>query len=157
MARNFIRGGFMQERLSKMSFKRLRIAVAVLCGFLLVTAGAHAFFYANICLVTGTIQIQGHSAVKGLPIAAYIGDAKVSESRTGDNGSFELRIPEYDSSKPEVNGYHSINDIVQVKLDGKNARPTFNPNSDNLKIDLRVETSLDIKLSTWGKIKALFK
>jgi len=28
---------------------------------------------------------------------------------------------------------------------------------ENLKIDLRVESALDVKLSTWGKIKALFK
>jgi hypothetical protein len=147
----------MQERSSKMFMKCARIAVVMLFVVFVATTAARALFFANVCLVTGTIQYHGHSAEKGLPIAAFIGDDKVSESQTRDNGAFELRIPEYDSSKPDIKGYRSPNDVIQVKLDGKTARPTFTPSNDNLKIDLRVESTLDVRLSTWGKIKALFK
>jgi len=147
----------MQERSFKMLMKRAWIVALTLFAFLVATTATRAFFFANVCLVTGTIQYHGHSAEKGLPIAAFIGEDKVSESQTRDNGVFELRIPEYDSSKPDIKGYRSPNDIIQVKLDGKTASPTFTPSNENLKIDLRVESTLDVKLSTWGKIKALFK
>jgi hypothetical protein len=147
----------MQERQSEMITKRVWIVVLAILVCLVATTAVRAFFFANVCLVTGTIQFQGHFAEKGLSIVAFIGEDKVSESQTRENGVFELRIPEYDSSKPDIKGYHSPNDVIQVKLDGKTARPTFTPNNENLKIDLRVESTLDVKLSTWGKIKALFK
>jgi hypothetical protein len=147
----------MQERSLKMFTKFARIVVVMLFVLLVVVPTTRAFFFANVCIVTGTIQYHGHSADKGLPIAAFIGDDKVSESQTSDNGTFELRIPEYDSSKPDIKGYRSPYDVISVKLDGKTARPTFTPSNENLKVDLRVESTLDVKLSTWGKIKALFK
>jgi len=147
----------MQERPSKMLIKRAGSIAVTLFVVLVVTTATRAFFFANVCVVTGTIQYHGHSAEKGLPIAAFIGEDIVSESQTRDNGVFELRIPEYDSSKPDIKGYRSPNDVIQVKLDGKIARPTFTPSNETVKIDLRVESTLDVKLSTWGKIKALFK
>jgi hypothetical protein len=147
----------MQERPSKMFMKCARIIVVALFVSLVITTAARALFFANICLVTGTIQYHGQSAEKGLPIVAFIGEDKVSESQTLDNGAFELRIPEYDSSKPDIKGYRSPNDVILVKLDGRTARPTFSPSNENIKVDLRVESTLDVKLSTWGKIKALFK
>ena len=147
----------MQERLSRMFLNRALAVVVGLAILVAATTAVHAFFFANVCLVTGTIQYHGRTADKGLPIAAYIGEDKVSESQTRDNGAFELRIPEYDPAKPDIKGYRSPNDIILVKLDGKTARPTFTPNNEFLKIDLRVESTLDVKLSTWGKIKALFK
>lgn len=147
----------MQERPFKMIMKLARIVAIMLAVLLIGTTAARALFFANVCMVTGTIQYHGHSAEKGLPIAAFIGEDKVSESQTLDNGAFELRIPEYDSSKPDIKGYRSPYDVISVKLDGKTARPTFTPSNENLKVDLRVESTLDVKLSTWGKIKALFK
>ena len=147
----------MQERKSKMPMKRVWIIAVVICLCLVATTAVRAYFFANVCLVTGTIQYHGHFAEKGLTIAAFIGEDKVCESQTRDGGAFELRIPEYDSAKPDIKGYRSPNDVIQVKLDGKVARPTFTPSNENVKIDLRVESTLDVKLSTWGKIKALFK
>ncbi len=141
-----------------MKMKRLFIlaAISLVCVGLLAQA-ASAFFYGAVFVVSGTISIQGHPAVKDQAIAAYIGEEKITETKTGDGGVFELRIPEYDPASPDIKGYHSFDDVILVKLDGKNAKPTFNPASEQLKIDLKVETTLDVKLSTWGKIKALFK
>jgi hypothetical protein len=140
-----------------MLMKRARIVAVTLFLFLVAATATHAFFFANVCLVTGTIQYHGRLAEKGLTIVAFIGEDKVSESQTRENGAFELRIPEYDPLKPDIKGYRSPNDVIQVRLDGRTARPTFTPSNENLKIDLRVESTLDVKLSTWGKIKALFK
>jgi hypothetical protein len=143
--------------MSQDSMKRSQVIAATVIALLAFTAGAQALFFGNVCVVSGTIQSHGKPADKGLPLAAYIGEERIYESQTLDNGVFELRIPEYDPSKPDVRGYRSTTDVVQVKLDGKAAKPTFSPSSDHLKIDFRVESTLDVKLSTWGKIKALFK
>lgn len=137
-------------------FVFLILFVAV--GILVMAVYTHANFFTNICIVTGTIQFHGKPADRGLAVAAYISQDKVAESLTGDNGSFELKIPEFDPTKPAIKGFRSSNDVIQVKLDGKIAKPTFSPASENLKVDLKVDQqSLDVKLSTWGKIKALFK
>jgi hypothetical protein len=137
--------------------KRVKFVLSLLVILIALSAGADAFFFGNLFVVSGTIQFRGRPADKGVPLSAYIGEEKICESQTKDNGIFELQIPEFDPAKPEVKGYHSADDVIQVKLDGRNAKPTFTPSGDNLKIDLRVETTLDVKLSTWGKIKALFK
>lgn len=137
--------------------RRIYGIVTVIAIALLMVSAAQGLFLADIFIVTGTITVQGQPAQKDLTIAAYVGEEKIVEGKTKEGGTFELQIPEYDPTKPDVKGYHSVNDVIQVRLDGKKAKPTFNPATDQLKIDLRVETSLDVKLSTWGKIKALFK
>lgn len=137
--------------------RNLTKILLLLVATLFAVQTAQAYFFASVFMVTGTITLQGRPAEKDQVVAAFIGNDKVAEAKTRDNGAFELQIPEYDPAKPEIKGYHSTDDVIQVKLEGKIAKPTFNPNTDNLKIDLRVETTLDVKLSTWGKIKALFK
>ncbi len=137
--------------------RKLTFILLLLMAMSFAVPTANALFFANVFLVSGTITLQGRPADPDQIVAAFIGEEKIAETKTRDNGTFELQIPEYDPTKPEVKGYHSSDDVIQVKLEGKKAKPTFNPNSDNLKIDLRVETTLDVKLSTWGKIKALFK
>jgi len=130
----------------------------LLCLFVvLLLSSAQGLIYSNVFVVTGTIQFQGRPAAKDLDLAAYINDARVAKAKTTEEGKFELRIPEYDPDNPNVNGFHSFDDVILVKLEGKEAKPTFNPKPEKLKIDLSVETTLDVKLSTWGKIKALFK
>ena len=148
----------MQERVRSNSMKQKTLIVtSTLVALIVLTTCVQGFFFANICIVTGTIQFHGKPAQGGSTVAAFIGEDKVAESLTRDNGSYELKIPEYDPTKPDIKGYRTTDDVVQVKLDGKIAKPTFSPTNENLKVDLRVETTLDVKLSTWGKIKALFK
>ena len=138
--------------------KKALIRFTFLCiSIMFLLSSAHGLIYTNVFVVTGTIQFQGRPAAKDLDLTAYIQDLKVAEAKTSEEGKFELRIPEYDPTAPEVHGFRSFDDVILVKLEGKEAKPTFNPKPDNLKIDLRVETTLDVKLSTWGKIKALFK
>lgn len=134
----------------------LLITVSVFALAILIPS-AQGFFFGSIFVVSGTITFQGKPAPPELSVAAYINQEKVAESKTKEEGKYELRIPEYDPANPQVKGYHSYDDVIQVKLEGREAKPTFHPRSENLKVDLKVETSLDVKLSTWGKIKALFK
>ncbi len=138
--------------------KKALIRLPLLCLLVVLLLGsAHGLIYSNVFVVTGTIQFQGRPAAKNLDLTAYIDDSRVATGKTAEDGKFELQIPEYDPANPDVNGFHSFDDVIQVKLEGKAAKPTFNPSPDKLKINLKVETTLDVKLSTWGKIKALFK
>lgn len=133
------------------------ILAVTFAGALALSTGAYGFIFGQVCVATGTITVYGHQAERGLPVTAYIGEEKVAQAQTQEGGRFELRIPEYDPQHPDVKGYRSADDVIQVKLDGKEAKPTFNPDKSSVVIDLEVEQSLDVKLSTWGKIKALFK
>ncbi|MFH2055402.1 MAG: hypothetical protein ABIJ61_05545 [bacterium] len=122
------------------------VALAALLFFCLSGGAVRALLFGSTCQVSGTIYFYGRLADKGTTVEAYVGEQKVAESRVQDEGKFALTLEE---SNPE--------DVVQVKLSGKDAKPTFSPDKDQIKITLSVEQSLDVKLSTWGKIKALFK
>jgi hypothetical protein len=124
---------------------------------LLLFGVAQAFFLTSICTVTGTIYMYGHVAEKGLLVEAYIGEEKIAETETAEAGRFNLKLHEYDPANPDQGGFRSPDDVVQIKLSGKDAKPTIKPNRDKLTVTLNVEQTLDVKLSTWGKIKALFK
>jgi len=105
-----------------------------------------AVLFGSTCQVTGTIYLYGRLADQGMTVQAYVGDLKVAESKVQQEGKFAFTLAD---SNPA--------DTVHVKLAGKDAKPTFTPDKDQIKITLSVEQSLDVKLSTWGKIKALFK
>jgi len=131
--------------------------ITILVIVILLGGISEAFFFGTVCLVSGTISIHDQPAAKDLPVIAYIGADLVAQSTTKEDGKFELSIPQYDPESPDVKGYQSSSDIIQVKLNGRDAKPTFSPLKQNIKINLNIEQTLDVRLSTWGKIKALFK
>ncbi len=133
------------------------IVLLALCWLWLFCGALQALLFGSTCQVSGTIYLYGNLAVKGTPLEAFIGEQKVAETKVVDDGKFTLTVREYDPANPDQVGYQSPEDIIQVKLSGKDAKPTFSPDKDQIKITLSVEQSLDVKLSTWGKIKALFK
>lgn len=109
------------------------------------------------CTISGNLQINGQNAPAGSLVEAYIDDEKIVSTRTIQAGKYEITIPKYDPADPSQKGYHSENDVVLIKVDNRKAEPTFNPAPGAMKINLNVNTSLSVKLTTWGKIKALFK
>ncbi len=136
---------------------KLTVFILTLVVALSVFGIANGYFFGQTVVATGTINLYGHPAERGLAIDAYIGQEKVAHATTDAGGKFELHIPQYDPSHPEIKGYKTTDDVILVKLDGKEAKPTFSPDKPTVKITLDVEQSLDVQLSTWGKIKALFK
>ena len=126
-----------------------KIGIFALVALLFLSFGGgvvKALLFGSTCQVSGTIYLYGRLADKGTKLEAYVGEQKVAETKVQDEGKFALTLEDAD---PEA--------VVQVKLSGKEAKPTFSPDKDQIKITLSVEQSLDVKLSTWGKIKALFK
>jgi len=112
---------------------------------------------ANDCVVSGRLQISGQDAFPRILLEAYIGGEKIVSTTTTQIGQYEITIPKYDASNPQVKGYQSTSDVVTIKSNGNTAEPDFNPSPGALKKDLEVKTTLNVKLTTWGKIKALFK
>ncbi|NIT58027.1 MAG: hypothetical protein GWN00_17905 [Aliifodinibius sp.] len=112
---------------------------------------------ADDCTVYGSLQINGQDASIGRTLEAYIDGEKIVSDETTQSGQYSLTIPRYDPSDPDQKGYNSETDIVVIKVDGREAEPTINPSPGSMKVNLEVKTSLNVKLTTWGKIKALFK
>ena len=112
---------------------------------------------ADDCEVSGKLLISGQDGPPNTLLEAYIDGQKIVSTRTTQFGQYEITIPKYDASQPQARGYHSTSDVVTIKANGTAAEPDFNPSPSGLKIDLEVKTSLNVKLTTWGKIKALFK
>jgi len=109
------------------------------------------------CTIYGSLKINGQDASIGSRLEAYIDGEKIVSDETNQSGQYSLTIPKYDPANPDQKGYNSESDVVVIKVDGRDAEPTVNPQPGSMKINLEVKTSLNVKLTTWGKIKALFK
>ena len=112
---------------------------------------------ADNCVVSGSLKINGQDAFPQTTIEAWIDGQKIVSTTTTEMGQYEITIPKEDPSNPTVKGYRSTSDVVTIKVNDNEADPNFNPAPGTLKINLEVNTSLNVKLTTWGKIKALFK
>ncbi len=66
-----------------------------------------------------------------------------------------MAIPKDDPATAKKEGW-AEGDIITIKVGGYTALPSFKAFAGSQRRDLRVPT-LGVELSTWGKIKALFK
>ena len=138
----------------KLSDHKLRLIsvflflVFLLCG---LTAAQEFAWY---CRPFGSINYRGDRAPDGLKVTAFIGGKDFASSQTED-GEYSLAIPKDDPATSKKEGW-TEGDIIIIKVGGYSAVPSFKAFSGSKRVDLRVPT-LDVKLTTWGKIKALFK
>lgn len=109
------------------------------------------------CNVSGTLLIDGREAPGGTLVEAYIDDELIVSERTERDGQYELTIPRYNPANPSVKGYQDESDVITIKVDQREADPKFYARPGLQKINLEVNTTLNVRLTTWGKIKALFK
>jgi hypothetical protein len=112
---------------------------------------------ATDCVVSGSLIINSQEAESGTRLEAYIDGEKIVSTTTTATGQYLITIPKYDPAEPQTRGYKSESDVVVIKVNQQDAEPNFNPLPGALKVNLEVKTTLDVKLTTWGKIKALFK
>lgn len=136
------------------SYPKIFVYTAILLGVLILPLMADS---TDDCVVSGKLQINGQDALPGTLLEAYIDGEKIVTTTTMQLGQYEITIPKYDASNPQVKGYRSTSDVVIIKANDTAADPEFNPSPGALKHDLQVKTTLNVKLTTWGKIKALFK
>ena len=126
-------------------------------GLVILMAGVSFSDPGEDCTIYGNLKINGQDASIGRTLEAYIDGEKIVSDETTQSGQYSLTIPRYDPADPDQKGYSSSADVVVIKVDGREAEPTINPSPGSMKINLEVKTSLNVKLTTWGKIKALFK
>lgn len=136
--------------------KGMFLPVAVIIA-LFVSASVSASPFGNDCEVYGSILIGGIKAQVGTEIAAVIDGVEIVRTTVKTEGTYEIVIPKRDDSNPESKGYRSESDVVTLYVDGDKVEPSFNPIAGRIKVDISISTTLEVKQTTWGKIKALFK
>ncbi len=106
------------------------------------------------CRPYGTVNYRGEPARDGLEVVALIQDAPFDTCET-KGGEYSLMIPKDDPETKEKEGW-AEGDMITVQVDGYTAVPSFTAFSGQERINLYLPT-LDVELTTWGKIKALFR
>lgn len=137
-------------------FRGLVLPAALLLA-LLLSVSAIASPLGDECEMYGSILVDGHRAQVGTELVAVIGTEEVARTTVQTEGTYEITIPKRDADDPESKGYSSESDLVTIYVDGRKAEPSFNPTPNRTKLDIKVSTTLEVKQTTWGKIKALFK
>jgi hypothetical protein len=122
--------------------------------FLLVAA-ASAWQSGEDCVLTGPVEYRGDSKLSDLSVTASIYDHEVASCKT-DDGVYELRIAPDNPATPGVKEGYEEGDPIVIRVEGiraavVEARPGVRQQ------ELVVSASDVPNLTTWGKIKALFK
>ena len=106
------------------------------------------------CCLFGSVNYRGDRTADGYTVEAWIGDQKLAEAKTRE-GEYLVCIPQDDLSTPKKEGW-AQGDWITLKVNGNSALPTWEAFSGTKNLDISVP-SLNVRLTTWGKIKALFK
>ncbi|MCK4384909.1 MAG: hypothetical protein KAW16_04560 [candidate division Zixibacteria bacterium] len=129
----------------------------ILAGFICIL-GLYALSVAQesawFCRPYGTIEYRGDLAPDGFKVVAFIGGQEFASCLT-KGGEYSLLIPKDDPVTQKKEGW-TERDIITIKVNGFLANPSFEAFEGAQRKNLYVST-LDVKLTTWGKIKALFR
>jgi hypothetical protein len=106
------------------------------------------------CRPYGEVGYRGEPAPDGLKVAAFINGTEFASCETKD-GEYRLAIPKDDPQTARKEGW-ADEDMINVQVGGYTAVPSFKAFPGEEQINLKIPT-LDVKLTTWGKIKALFR
>ncbi len=106
------------------------------------------------CEPYGSVTIKGVPAADGMLVIAYVGDIELERGET-EAGQYSLYIDLDDPDTPQREGYQP-GDIISIRVNGNPAGPAFEAFAGRFRRDIEV-TTLDIRLETWGRIKALFR
>lgn len=132
---------------------RLILAIFVCAFVFYALSGAQETAW--FCQPYGTVEYRGDLAPGGSEVVAFIEGQKFASCLTNKDGEYNLLISKDDPVTPNKEGW-AEEDIITIKVNGFSANPRFKAFAGAQKIDLSVST-LDVKLTTWGKIKALFR
>jgi len=122
-----------------------------------LTVGGGAFVQsANFpCQPSGKVYYKGKLVPDGHKVMAYIQGVKYAETDVR-GGAYSLSIPADDPSTPEKDGWEE-NELITLKVKDYSGGTFFKASPGNSKVDINLTTMGVLNLTTWGKIKALFK
>ena len=111
----------------------------------------------NNCSPYGALTYQGSPAPIGTRLEAKIQGVVVAETTVTISGRYAISIPPDDLQTTVHDGWQD-EDIITVWIGDYKAQPVFTAFEAPREIDLVVSSiALDVRNSTWGKIKALFR
>lgn len=109
------------------------------------------------CQPSGKVYYKGKLVPDGRKVTAYIQGTKYAETEV-KGGTYILSIPADDPTTPAKEGWED-QDNASLKVEGYSGATIFKISSNSLtpQIDINLITMGVLNLTTWGKIKALFK
>ena len=109
------------------------------------------------CQPWGKVYYKGKLVPDGRKVTAYIRDVRYAETEV-KSGAYSLSVPADDPSTSAKEGWEE-DENISLKVEGYSGATTFQISSNNLtpQVDINLNTMGVLNLTTWGKIKALFK
>jgi hypothetical protein len=136
-------------------FFRLSWIGYLILFFLIPAAGSFGQSGNSPCQPSGTVKYKSASVPDGCEVKALI-QGKEYDLTKVVNGRYSLSIPADDPSTLEKEGW-AENDYITLKVVGYSGGTLFSAKSGNVPVDINLTTMGVLNLTTWGKIKALFK
>ena len=135
-----------------------RIAIGFLM-FTILAVGVGSWGWPNLsdCRPSGSLTYFGAPAPVGTRLQAKIQGVVVADTTVSNAGKYALSIPPDDPQTTTRDGWNP-DDVITIWVGNHEARPIFAAFEGPKEINLVVSAIyLDVKKSTWGKIKALFR
>ncbi|MCD6161113.1 MAG: hypothetical protein J7K40_01720 [candidate division Zixibacteria bacterium] len=133
---------------------QVKILIQAILFIAVLTVVSFSQVLGTACEPYGSISFRNEPIDDGLPVVAYINVQEVARCLT-DGGQYSLIIEKDDPETSQKEGW-AEDDIIVIRVNGKETTPHFTAQAGRIRFDLTVST-LSIQLNTWGKIKALFK
>jgi len=108
------------------------------------------------CELYGSLSLLGQPAPVGARVEAFVGGLLLADTTVRTRGFYEIMIPSDDPVTLEKDGW-AAEDEITIAVNGDAAQPTVIAFEGRDRIDLSVQLASDVRRSTWGKIKALFR
>jgi hypothetical protein len=134
---------------------RLLVAAGILLGSATPAPSGGRELTAN-CELHGTLSVRGSAVEVGARIEAYTGGTWLADTTVQTRGYYKILIPSDDPVTLEKDGWLH-DDEITIAVDGEAAWPTVIAFEGRDQVDLSVQLASDVRKSTWGKIKALFR
>jgi hypothetical protein len=142
-----------------MSSKHSRFFVLTLAGLIASAMLAGVLLARELesnCDLSGSLTYQGRPVVVGTTIQAYSGPVLLADTTVRIAGYYAISIVPDDTGTPAIDGWSDGAEIT-IYVDGHPAQPAVTPAGGPVYEDLSVHMISDVRKSTWGKIKALFR
>jgi len=138
--------------------KKYVCAVGVILLFCITVAGVSTGWpVLHECKTYGTLVYQNGPAPVGLHLKARIDGAVVAETTITTAGLYSFSIPPDNPLTTAPDGW-TDGDQVTIWAGDFEARPIFAASDGAKQVNLTAPSiALDVRRTTWGKIKALFR
>ena len=125
-------------------------------GFVFLLFGIlRGYPFSEDCEPYGSVDYKGITAPDGYKVVALIDNQEFAQCEV-KNGKYGLSIPWDDPQTQDKKEGWADGDIIYFKVNGQAAFPNISAGSWQKQVNINVP-SLGTELTTWGKIKALFR